>query len=252
MQALLGWLGELAAGVLAGYVASTLIESFFHHRVSDAPRRTLVFWERYPRLFAIFIRANYSHHIIHHGRTFRADYVTQFASEQERKALDEELAARGAHGKIIRDSQYAMTLHGSGALSFMAPFVPLAVLASVFGGAAFGLGFFILSCASPWLNTYIHPYLHMPQRQALRSASPLMRLFLKSGYYRRLVAYHYMHHKYVACNFNLLFGGDWMREGLAWLVHRGRRKERYRVVRLARARERERMRALGLAVGGRD
>jgi hypothetical protein len=240
-----------AAGVACGYFASTLIESLFHHRVSDAPRRTLHFWLGYPRLFGIFIRANYSHHTIHHGRTFRADYVTQFGSEEEKNALDAELAARGSHGRLIVESQYAMTLHGSGALSFIAPFVPLAVLCFVYGGSAFGLGFFLLSCASPWLNTYIHRYLHMPQAKALGQASPLVRVFLKSSYYRRLVAYHYLHHKYVACNFNLLIGGDWIRDRLAGLSY-ARRKERHKLLRRASAGDLEKMRALGLAVRGGD
>jgi hypothetical protein len=249
MQTLLAHVLAFGGGILAGYLASTLIESLFHHKVSDAPRRTLRYWNRYPRLFAIFIRANYSHHVVHHGKTFQGDYVTQFRNAGEKKALDEELAARGAHGRIIRESQYAMSLHGSGAISFIAPFVPLAVLSFVYGGWAFGLGFAVLSCVSPWMNTYIHSYLHMPQEQALRRASAFMKPLLRTRYFKRLVAHHYLHHKYVACNFNLMLGGDWLRDRFADLWHSGERKERHRVLRHASELDFERMRALGLAVG---
>lgn len=218
------------SGFILGYLISTLIESFFHHRVSDAPQKTAKKWQRHPAMLAPLLRANYSHHIVHHRRTYKTSHVVQFSSLAERVALDLELAALGAHGKLIRNADYANRLGGSGALSFIVPFLPLTILAGLFANAMFTLGFVAASSLSPWLNHYVHPYLHMSYEEAIDRASPLMRCFIRSRYFSYVAKYHYLHHKYVACNFNLLIGGDWLREKVRRLVG-GKGQEKYSYIR---------------------
>lgn len=236
----------IAGGFSISYVVSTLIESILHHKVSDAPKRTLDFWMRYPRLFSIFIKANYSHHIIHHRKTFRKNYITQFEDEQEREALDAVLAARGKHGKIIRKSRYAMTLQGSGALVFVLPFLPVTMLLFIVSPPTFAGAFAVATTLSPLLNNFIHPYLHMRHEDAIRRAPRGIAFLLKTAYFRKMVRHHYLHHKYVACNFNLLLGGDWMRQYFSGAFSRRRVEQKYRVLRLPSATDQEEMRKLGL------
>lgn len=200
----------LLSGIVVGYLIATLIESFFHQRVSDAPQRTVKAWQRFPRLCAPLLRANYSHHVIHHRRTFRADHVTQFRSEEERVALDRQLSMLGKHGQLIRKAGYAVRLGGGGALAFIAPFIPLCLAACVFLHPAFAVGFVIASAASPALNHFVHPYLHVPRAQ-LDAPMPL-KWFFGTAYFDKMVRHHFVHHRYVACNFNLLMGGDRIRE----------------------------------------
>ena len=204
----------LFSGLIVGYLVATLIESFFHQRVSDAPQRTVRAWQRFPRVCAPLLRANYSHHVIHHRRTFRTDHVTQFASEEERVALDAQLAALGKHGRLIRNAGYAVRLEGSGALAFIAPFIPPSIAACVWLDPAFAAGFVVALAVSPALNYFVHPYLHMPRAEALRSAPMPLKWFIATAYFEKLVQHHFVHHRYVACNYNLLMGGDRIREWL--------------------------------------
>ena len=75
-------------GLFFGYIVATLIESIVHQKVSDAPAKSVKQWNRHPLIFKPFIQANYSHHTIHHIKTFRGNYVEQFRNEAEREKLD--------------------------------------------------------------------------------------------------------------------------------------------------------------------
>ena len=236
----------IVGGFLIGYMVSTLIESILHQKISDAPKKTVNFWMRYPRFFAIFINANYSHHVIHHRKTFRKNYVTEFEDDQERNALDKVLAARGTHGNIIRKSHYAIKLQGTGVLVFILPFIPVIALLFTISPPMFAGAFSVATTLSPLLNNFIHPYLHMPHEEAIRRAPKGIVLFLKTSYFRKMIRHHYVHHKYVACNFNLLLGGDWLRQSFRNFFSRREAAPKHRVNRLPSATDEEEMRKLGL------
>ena len=204
-------LAQLAIGFVAGYIAASLIESFMHQHVSDAPQKTVHLWERYPTVLGYFIRTRYSHHVIHHRRTFKQDFDTQFRSAAERDALDAELLQQGAHGKVILASQYAIKLHGGGALVFVAPLLPAVVLAGMYFSAPAAIGATVALALPPLLSHFIHPYLHMRHDEALLQAPWCISLLLGTRYFRAMARNHYMHHRYVASNFNLLLGGDLLR-----------------------------------------
>ncbi len=237
----------LISGLVFGYIVSTLIESIFHQKMSDAPRKSVSRWEKY-RLLAPLVRANYSHHIIHHKKTFRHDYITQFRNTEEKKSLDGLLSRRGKYGKLIQDSNYANKLHGTGALSFIAPFLPMLIVLYFLSDLAFFIGFFICSTISPLFNNYVHPYLHMKHSDAMALAYPPMRWFLRTAYYRKMSVNHYLHHKYMVCNFNLMLGGDWLREQCRILKKSERNMPKRRIYRSPFDEEMQDMQKLGLPV----
>ena len=61
-----------------------------------------------------------------------------------------------------------------------------------------------------WLAEHVHPYIHLSHKAALKSASPPMKIFINSRYFGYLAKHHYLHHKYINCNFNLLLGADYL------------------------------------------
>jgi hypothetical protein len=182
-----------------------------HQHVSDAPYKSVRAWERYPRLMNYFIRTRYSHHVIHHIKTFKQDFVTQFRSAAEREEVDTELRAREHHGEIILRSNYAVKLHGSGSLVFVAPLLPAVPVVLWLGGFWVMLGCGLALLLPPLLSNYAHPYLHMPHARAIAEAPPVLSFLLRTWYFRAMARNHYMHHRYVASNFNLLLGGDLLR-----------------------------------------
>lgn len=202
---------HLSLGSVLGYLAATWVESFAHQHVSDARPRVVKRWARHPRLFKYLIRTHYSHHTVHHLRTFRQDHVTQFRSTDERHALDEELRVRGAHGRMVLESGYAVKLHGTGALVFVSPLLPVAFLLHLALGGWVCLGAVPAMLLPPLLSNYAHPYLHMSHREALARAPRWLAWLLATRYFRAMARNHFMHHRYMNSNFNLLLGGDFLR-----------------------------------------
>jgi hypothetical protein len=201
---------QILGGVAIGYVCATLLESYLHEHVTDAPKRTVDRWMRHPRLLKEVIESHYTHHTIHHVRTFRRDHVTQFQDDAEKAALDEELG-RTPHGRAIIRSRYGASFTPWGWFAYTAPGLPfLAGVWLVLGpwGALGGL----LPLVTPAVLAYfVHPYLHVPYATALAEAPRPIAWFLGTRYMRTLLRHHYVHHRYLQSNFNLLLGGDWMR-----------------------------------------
>lgn len=204
-------LQHLLIGLNSGYVVASLIESYMHQHVSDAPNKSVKRWQRFPRLCGYLLRTRYSHHVVHHRRTFKQDHVTQFRTRAEHAALDAELAERGAHGLIIQRSMYAVRLHGSGALVFIAPLLPAIPLTLLLLGPWATVGTGISLALPPLFSHFIHPYLHMPHARAVREAPAVTAWLMKRWYFRAMARNHFMHHRYVASNFNLVLGGDLLR-----------------------------------------
>lgn len=199
------------AGLFIGYLLASLIESYMHQNVSDAPNKSVNRWARFPRLCGYLLRTRYSHHVVHHCRTFKQDHVTQFRNDAEREALNLELAGRGSHGQIIRRSHYAVRLHGSGSLVFISPLLPVIPVTFMMMGPWATIGACAALALPPLFSHFIHPYLHLPHERAVGEAPLLTAWMLKRWYFRAMARNHYMHHRYVASNFNLVLGGDLLR-----------------------------------------
>jgi hypothetical protein len=195
-------------GAILGYLTVSVAESFLHNNVQHGRARVRKFWEQHPILMGSFSKAYFSHHIIHHSRTFRKNHVTQFRSQEEKARLDAELT--GMRGALIQRERYGLSLAKGGVLKFILPvigFLPL--IYWPLGGWAL-CGALIPFTLYPMSSKYLHPYLHMRYADALRTAPPLLRWFLRTRYCRFIYRHHYLHHRYVRCNYNLLFGGDFL------------------------------------------
>ncbi|HXU46812.1 MAG TPA: hypothetical protein VN783_14890 [Thermoanaerobaculia bacterium] len=199
------------AGLVAGYVVASFIESVAHQHISDAPNRYRLFWKRHPRLFRLLIETYFSHHVVHHVRTFRTDHVTQFSSAEEKAKLDELLGKHDVHGQEIQKAKYATKLYGAGGFTFTAPLIaawPFLYLA--FGGWA-ALGSMITLSWPPILSNWLHPYLHMPHERACETAPRWVAFLLRTRYGRVMARNHFLHHRYEDSCYNLLLGADYVR-----------------------------------------
>lgn len=199
---------QIVAGLVLGYAVATLTESSLHRLIKHARSGGRAVWNRYPRLFQPFRRAYYSHHVVHHALTFRQDFVTQFRDEAEREELDRQLT--GELGDLIRRERYGLTLRGYGILAFNIPILPFVPLIGFALGPWVLLGALPGLCAYSSITIFLHPYLHRRHGEALREAPPLLRWLLKTRFVKAAARNHYLHHRYVRCNYNLLLGGDYL------------------------------------------
>ncbi len=197
---------RMMGGIILGYLIVSVAESFLHNNIQHGRSWVRKFWQKHARLMGPFSDAYFSHHIIHHCRTFRKNHVTQFRTQEEKDRLDAELTGpKGAH---IQRERYGVSLVKVGIIKFLLPvigFLPL--IYWLFGGWVLG-GALIPFTLYPMSSKYLHPYLHMRYDDALRTAPPVLRWFLRTRYCRFIYRHHYLHHRYIRCNYNLLFGGD--------------------------------------------
>lgn len=198
-------------GLAIGYLIASLLESWLHQRVGHAPAKFVKRWERHPTLWRSRIDTRYAHHVVHHRRSYRHDHVTQFRSDAERERLDLDLAARGACGERIRRSRYGLRLDGGGALAYVLPLLAGVPLLGLAWGRWTMAGACLALLLPPCFSHFVHPYLHLPHEQAVRQAPRAMAWLLQSRYFRAMARHHYLHHRYMAFNYNLLLGGDWLR-----------------------------------------
>jgi hypothetical protein len=198
-------MADICLGLAIGYLVGTYLESFYHDRLQHGHKSV----NSSVRAFA---RARASHETVHHRMTFRTDHVTQFTSEEERSRVDAFLDAEWPDmADAVKRESYGVGLGLWGVAQFaLALFPPLLLVWPLVGHAATVASLFPV-CLVPLLSSKVHRYLHMPYECALKEASWPARLLLRSWYGRRVWRHHWMHHRYVRCNYNLLMGGDWLR-----------------------------------------
>ncbi len=221
---------HICFGLILGYLVASFLESSLHRAIHHAGPRMRRFWTHYPRIGGPFRRAYFSHGIIHHRWTFRRDFVTQFHSDDERKRLDEKIPVD--QGVLIRRERYGLTLRGQGVVWFNLPILLCLPLIGFAWGPWVLLGALPGLAAYSCITIFVHPYLHQPHCEMPVDGSLLLRWILQTDYVKYLRRYHYLHHHYPDCNFNLLLGGDFV-------------LGRYRS---PTARDRVKMRRLGLSL----
>lgn len=202
-------------GLVLGYLAATLAESFVHQHVQHAGPRFRRLQRRYPRLLGAFARAYYSHHVVHHHLTFRRDYARQFAGPEDQTQTDARIERhwRG-YLRQIRAERYGLTLGGAwGYAMFVAPVVPAAAaIYLALGAVAAAAALVPLAVAYPLASELVHPLLHRrlaehPPGWAGRAG----RWACRRRVVRYVLMHHYVHHRDPRVNFNLLPGGDFLR-----------------------------------------
>jgi len=202
-------IGQALAGASLGYVTVSLAESFLHRNAQHANRKIRAAAKRLGRFAPMLMRIYVSHAIVHHGKTFRQSHVQLFRDRQEKEALDRWILTTQGN-RLIIDEQYGLTLHRWGVLAFILPVLPLFSLYVLLLPMTAALGALVFLVIYPLSSMLLHPYLHMTRAEALARASWPMRLCLQSRYVRFISRHHFLHHRYVHCNYNLLWLGDFL------------------------------------------
>ncbi len=113
---------QLVLGFGLGYLIATVAESFFHRHIGHASPRTIRFWRRHRWFFAPFLRAYFSHRMVHHTWTYQTDFVTQFRDEAEKREVDQRTPAD--YRAYIHKHDYGNTLRGFSVVRFVLPTAP--------------------------------------------------------------------------------------------------------------------------------
>jgi hypothetical protein len=132
-----------------------------------------------------------------------------FSSKLEESNLKEKMLNCGKE-QVVLDS-YGLRIGGA-YRKFQYLYTHLVQLSTIgwFGGFWIAIGLMVTVVFYLWIAEYVHPYIHQSHQQALKCASPLMKVFIRSRYFRLLTKHHFLHHKYINCNFNLVLGGDFI------------------------------------------
>lgn len=189
--------------VVVAYLITTTWETLIHWKLLHATKRSRLVWRKLGGIGGVFRRAYFAHTIIHHERTFKAGFFTQFGSEDERLKLNQKLPV-ALRDRIVKN-RYGLSIS-----SFleMATFVAVPVLVNT--GVVlllWDIGMlpvvWLISIAPALLSRYVHPQLH---KAGVGQAGGN----LWDRYLEGIREYHRMHHEYGLVNFNLLPGGDYV------------------------------------------
>ncbi len=199
---------SIVVGLILGYLIATLLENALHRYIKHCGPYGRSIWKRYPLLSFLFMRAYYSHSIVHHRLTYTHDFVTQFNSKEHKQSVDGKLY--GHFGELVRREAYGLSLIGSGLFAFNVPVIPFIPIIGSFLGPWVLLGALPGLIAYSLITKYVHPYLHQRYEIAMAEAPPIIRRILATRYMKISAQNHYMHHEYLHCNYNLLLGADYL------------------------------------------
>ncbi len=147
---------QFALGMVCGYFIISVCESFFHRTIQHAGEKLRRYYERTGWLGRSLLHAWYSHHVIHHFRTFQKDHVTQFSSANEKDKLDAFLER--TRREDIAECKYGTSL-GHNPLNYLKYVTPTALVLAFFcilGGGWFTTGLrSLFSYGQCWLNSFI-------------------------------------------------------------------------------------------------
>lgn len=226
---------KLLTGFILGYIISSIVEAFVHKYVLHASASSLRLWRKYPKIFWPLTQEHYIH-AIHHGRTFKEDYVTQFRDESEQNKLDSELYSTNPNKLVdhIKKTEYGLFAQPRGAF-YMGIITTVVFAIPIY----FLFGFWVLiGTIFPFyflayiMSRYVHPFSHQDFETAIQDAPYLLRKLLRTKYLQMVIRHHFIHHEYPLHNFNLILGADYF---LGW--HKKPKEE-----------DREKMRNIGIKI----
>lgn len=211
--------GQIVLGIVLGYILFSITESVVHRYILHAQGRRRKSWRKLGRLGVYINNSWYSHHVVHHNKTFTTNYVTMFDSKQQERELSDFLTKNGKEQIVL--NSYGLRVGGFyERLQYLYPHLLWFFVICYLGGVWLTLGALVPLFLYIWVAEYVHPYIHLPYYKAIDAAPSFMRLVIKTRYFKYLARYHFLHHKYISCNFNLMLGGDWF-----WGCHRSPNKK---------------------------
>src|SRR3984893_18188892 len=198
------------SGLVCGHFTISVCESFFHRTIQHAGPRLRHWYEQAGWVGQALLDAWYSHHVVHHFLTFRANHVTQFGSDEERSRLNWRLKTHRINDII--ECRYGEILGSQPRtyIEYTAPTLPIFVSLCCLGGGWFTMGACIPFCIWPLLAQFVHPYLHMRYDAVMQRGPIVIRVLARTAYFKYLARHHWLHHRYTNCNYNLLLGGDYV------------------------------------------
>lgn len=200
---------QLVLGFGLGYLIATVAESFFHRHIGHASPRTIRFWRRHRWFFAPFLRAYFSHRMVHHTWTYQTDFVTQFRDEAEKREVDQRTPAD--YRAYIHKHDYGNTLRGFSVVRFVLPTAPAIPAVWLLFDPWVALGSMApILVVYPLMSRWFHPLFHLPHEVAVRRSSAVTRWLLGTKYMTASRRNHFIHHRHPSYNYNLLLGGDWL------------------------------------------
>jgi hypothetical protein len=198
---------EFICGIIVGYLISSIFESIFHRSIYHASASARRGWKHVPLLGEWMQRSWYSHHVIHHVRTFQVNHTQMFRSELEHVRLDRLLKSRGMD--LIIDERYGTTVSGGwGIVRFIAPSLPMFLVLWWCASLPLIAGSVVPLALWPAMSKIVHPFLHMRYDDACETCPRWFRLFIRGPCFRFLARHHWLHHRHTNCNYNLLVLGD--------------------------------------------
>ena len=201
--------GRIIAGVVIGYLVVSICESYFHRAMGHTSARVRKFCRSNGMLGSFILRAWYSHCVIHHFGTFHVNHVTQFTGAEEETRLRWKLAAVGK--EHIPEQDYGLRVGSPGEfLRYVAPTLPIMALVCWLGGGWFSLGAVVPLIVMPLMSEFIHPLLHLSYDEARKAALPFLKPLVETKYFRYVARHHWLHHRQLDVNFNLMLGGDYI------------------------------------------
>ncbi|MES3037719.1 MAG: hypothetical protein V4736_07420 [Bdellovibrionota bacterium] len=198
-------------GLALGLLSATCIESFGHRIFGHPSRLQLKLYFKYPKFFAPFLRAYYQHLVIHHGKTYQVDILTQFKDAEEKNQVDTWIAQQFPENfaNLIWKERYNLTLEGvEGTLPFAIPFTTGPIIIAYFFGPTAFVASLLTAYIPVLMSKFIHPLIHHPED--IETSHPIVRAISRTKYMQKIFQNHFLHHKRMDTNFNLLLGGDYI------------------------------------------
>ncbi len=199
---------NLIIGVIIVYFLTSLWETVVHWKILHADKASRLRWRQVGGIFNLLRKAYFSHHTIHHTKTYRTNYFQQFESRKQKESLDSKL---NPHPEFrIKCNRYGLNISGfwENIVFVGVPLLNSVIVLYILSPPFIWVGF-IIAVIPMLLSKYLHPLLH--DAYASKSTnSIILKIIVNSNFFKFIQLYHFIHHQYAMCNFNLMPGGDYV------------------------------------------
>lgn len=171
-------IGQLWFGLAMGYVFASLAESWQHRFFGhQATRLRTMLWQRLGSFGWRLRRAYWLHNVIHHIKTHRKNFVTLFASAEDKEALHASLSMPEVDFIVYRE--YGLSIPLSSYPLFM--WMPMLICPMLlrFVGSVSVLASIPPMLLAPALSMYVHPLVHKPYPEVLAETKGFLHWFMQ-------------------------------------------------------------------------
>src|SRR4051794_8056530 len=99
-------------GLMYGWIAGSLVESFFHQHLGHASKNLRHLFAKFGAMGTWLLNAYDEHTVVHHNLTYKKDHVTQFAEDLNPQGeVDRRVLGLDIDLKKIKSEQYGLSLN---------------------------------------------------------------------------------------------------------------------------------------------